>query len=184
MPAITEERFYEVLGGFQATAFRLELQREYAEPTEVENTRLFAEGNPQDPAEVPALASWYASVRALTAAGRVMERVRVVDEPPTLCQQWLRWTGAWNIAAGERMRYMPRSTADALGFPPPGAATDFWLLDDGLPSQTLIVMAFRAGRRVWTGTPTDPDQLHQARTWRNLALDHSVLDVESAIPAT
>jgi hypothetical protein len=176
---ITEDRFFELLRTFRHTAFRLELQQDYREPTEVDTIQRFAAGDPQDPTEVPSLAAWFDQVRDLTTAGRTIERVRVQDEPPTACQRWERWIGAWASAAGEHLRYMTRSDAFTVGLLPAAGNTDWWLLDD----EQLILMKFRAGRRIWTATSADPNLIQQARTWRDLAVRHSVLDVEGAIPA-
>jgi hypothetical protein len=178
---ITEQEFGRLLGDFERTAFRLELQAEYREPAEVDTIERFAAGRPQDPTEVPSLAAWYEQSRHLAAEGKRIERVRVQHEPPTICQQWERWIGAWNIAAGETIRYLTRSKAHEIGLLPAAGDTDWWLFDDS----RLILMRFDdQGRRIHTELTDDPNLVKQAQTWRDLAVQHGVLDQpEGATPA-
>ncbi|GIJ49856.1 hypothetical protein Val02_67420 [Virgisporangium aliadipatigenens] len=168
---LDDDEFVGLLGTFAFTAFRLESQAEYCEPSEIDTIRRFAAGDPQDPTEVPSLRSWFAQVRRLTAAGRTVDRVRIHDEPPTVSQRWEQWAGAWNVAAGERLRYLSRRRAEAVGLLPDAGHSDWWLLDD----RKLIVMRFDGlGNRVRTHLTDDPGSLGRARYWRDLALAHGV----------
>src|SRR3954471_17766127 len=101
--------FLSTLHAFDHTAFRLELQRSYAEPEEDDLYAAFLRGDPPEPVTVPELAEWYAQVRRHVGAGKVIERVRVQEEPPTDYQRFERWLDRWNEAAGERIRYLTRA---------------------------------------------------------------------------
>lgn len=171
--ALTEDEFGEQLRTFDHAMFRLELQREYIEPIETETVARFRAGRPQDPTELDFMRTWYAHIRAATAQGKTVERVRVHDEPPTTYQRWERWIGAWNAAAGERLRYMTRRKARDIGLLPAAGTVDWWLIDD----TRIILMHFDdLGHRIRTELSTDPVTLRQACAWRDLAIPHSVLD--------
>ncbi|MGH4029359.1 DUF6879 family protein [Actinomycetota bacterium Odt1-20B] len=73
-------------------------------------------------------------IRAQTEQGKRFERVRLVDEPVTQGQEFLLASGLGNVAAGEDIRNLTRSEAQALRL----ADYDFWLFD----SKTLVRFAF------------------------------------------
>lgn len=167
---LTDEEFAAVFGRFDTSAFRLELQRAYLEPSEAATLARWRSGDPQPPTEVPDLADWYDQIRAHTAAGRTVGRVRVQDDPPTDYQSWERWIGAWNTAAGETIQYMTRAWAHEVGLLPAAGDRDWWLFDD----TWLVVMTFDGdGRRLRSEIVTDSDTVAQARAWRDLAVHHS-----------
>lgn len=171
MTLLSEAEFYEALLGFKHTAFRLELQRSYAEPHEEPQFAAFLRGDPQPGPDDPALRDWYESVAEHVAQGGRMERVRVQEDPPTDYQQFERWLDRWNIAAGEVMRYMARGRAYEVGLLPAAGDADWWLVD----SARLIVMRFDgAGHRIANELITDPETVLQACKWRDLAVHHSV----------
>ncbi len=69
---------------------------------------------------------WMDLAREMTARGVAVRRARIVSEPVT---DYIRWEHAItpaNLAAGERVRWLPRRQAADLALP----GTDFWLLDD------------------------------------------------------
>src|SRR5690554_5071782 len=105
-------------------------------------------------------------MRRTTGRGVRVERVRVVDEPPS---DYLRFEIAMtpaNLAAGEDIRYITRMEAKALSLP----ATDYWLIDSSrlyllhfaaddqflgleeITDQNLIAEYDRHRRRVWAQT--------------------------------
>ncbi len=170
---LTPDEFSAHIDGATKSAFRLELQRQYHEPSEADTVSRFLAGQPQPPTEVPSLAKWHTRVAALIQRGCHVERVRVQDEPPTDYQRWERWAGTWSTAAGEILRYLTRQQAHDIGLLPAAGDTDWWLIDD----TTLLLMRFdEHGRRTHTSATTDPNLVEQARTWRHLAVRHGVLD--------
>jgi hypothetical protein len=100
----------------------------------------------------------------MTAEGKQFSRVRVVDEPASKYQQWMMWTGRWNIDAGETITYMTRSTAGQLAL---STAYDWWLLDD----ERLIVMRYTpSGEIAGKYMITDAGMIARHRDWRDLAV--------------
>lgn len=170
---LTEAEWAEHLRTFDDTAFRFESQPVYAEAEETDTVQRFLAGDPEPPSEVPELRAWFDQVAGLVAQGKVVERVRVRDDPPTPYQQWLRWIDRWNTTAGETIRYLTRAQARAAGLAPALGTVDWWLMD----SQRLIVMRFDdAGHRIENTLVTDPERVAQACTWRDLAAHHSTSD--------
>lgn len=165
-----EDEFYVQLGSVTTSAFRLELQPFYYEPTEQPTVDRFLAGDPQDPTEVESLRAWYALVSRVTGDGAVVARVRVQADPPNRYQQWERWISPWNTAAGEDMRYLNEADARDIGLLPAASGPDWWLLD----GDRLIVMEFDSeGRRVRSTLVTDPERIGQAKRWWQLAYAHS-----------
>jgi hypothetical protein len=116
---------------FEHTAWRLETRRGYASDRAGEKFRRYLETE-----EVPddSHRPWCANVRAQTAQGKRIERVRIVDNPPTREQRFLLATAAVNNEAGEDIRNLWRADADKLRLP----SVDFWLFD----SRRALVLHF------------------------------------------
>lgn len=167
---LSEAEWAAELAGFEHTAFRLELQPSYAEPSEDALFAAFLAGDPFPAAEVPGLRDWYEQVAAQVRDGKRVERVRVQQEPPTDYQRFERWLDQWNLRAGEVMRYLTTRRAREVGLLPAAGTADWWLLD----SSRLIVMQFGpGGRRMENTLVTDPVTVLQACKWRDLAVHHS-----------
>jgi hypothetical protein len=81
------------------------------------------------PIAEPALPDWHALVRAHVARGIRFRRARVVSEPLAPFIRFEHFiTDATNIAAGEEVRWLPRTRASDLCLP----GNDYWLFDDRL----------------------------------------------------
>jgi hypothetical protein len=155
--------FGELLRNFSSTACRLEAQPEYAVTEERDALERYAAGAPLPPSEYGWWQEWLDMIRDLTQQGKRIERVRVLSEPPGAYQQWECWGDKWHTDAGERIRYLPRSRALAIGLP----LQDWWLLD----SAQLIIMHFDPGG-VLTGQDlvTEPQAIGQHRAWWTMAI--------------
>jgi hypothetical protein len=98
-------------------------------------------GHRFDPAE--RWPEWSDLVRAATARGVEVRRVRVVSEPVTA---YIRFeydvTAAHNIAAGEEVRWLPRASAAGLLVP----CADFWVFD-----HQVVLWNHFAGDGSWAG---------------------------------
>lgn len=176
---LSEAEWSEALGDFEHTKFRLELQPRYDEPGEAEAVERFLAGDRSLPRDPESLA-WQASIAEAVARGKRIERVRIVEDPPTDYQRWLRWMSQANVEAGEIQRYMTRQRAHEVGLLPAAGNEDWWLLD----SQRLIVMRFDdEHRRVENELITDPARVVQACAWRDLAVHHSTSDDLRSVPA-
>jgi hypothetical protein len=148
--------------GFEHTAWRLETRREYAADQATEEYQRFLKGivPPRD-----AGGPWFINARAQTAQGKRIERVRLLDEPPSDGQRYLLATTPDNLAAGEDIRYLRRATAEDLGLPD----FDFWLFD------SLILARFNwtnASRRM--ELTTDPAAVVAACQARDAAWHHAI----------
>lgn len=111
--------------GFQHTAWRLETRRAYAADQRSESYQRFLRGedrqaDPDNP--------WSVMVRQVTAQGRRIERVRLLDDPLTENQRYSLGSVKENLAAGEDIRYLLRAQAQTHGLP----EDDFWLFDSRL----------------------------------------------------
>ncbi|MFJ3904657.1 DUF6879 family protein [Streptomyces sp. NPDC090025] len=148
--------------GFAHTAWRLETRREYTADQATEEYRQFLQGvmPPRDEG-----GPWFVNARAQTAAGKRIERVRLVDEPPSDGQRYLLATTRDNLAAGEDIRYLLRKDAEQIGL----LDFDFWLFD----SRVLARFNWEdADRRL--ELTTDPSAVVAACQTRDAAWHHAV----------
>jgi hypothetical protein len=112
----------ELLAGAQRRALHLELRDLYAGSKAFE---AWLAGTPYD--RSAADTRWRATLAPLAARAVEVRRLRVVSEPVS---DYIRFehefTPHANLAAGERVRWLPRRRASDLLFP----GNDFWLVDD------------------------------------------------------
>lgn len=161
---LTEDEFGRALATFQRSAFRLETRESYALGYEREAFDAFMAGDPQPPTSYGWWKSWLDQIASLTAQGKTIGRVRILDEPPTGYQRSEMWADPWHAGAGERISYMTRTQATELHLPLGG---DWWLLDD----ERLIVMRFTSeGETDGKTLITDPGAVAVFRDWRDLAV--------------
>ncbi|MEV6212133.1 DUF6879 family protein [Kitasatospora sp. NPDC051914] len=153
---------------FEHTAFRLETRRGYAVDVGTERYERFRRG---EPLPFEADNPWHANVRRQTAAGKRFERVRLVDDPPTLGQRFLLASGLGNVEAGEDIRNLPRAEAERLALP----AVDFWLFD----SRTLVRFHFdHDDNTLGVETIEDPAEVLAACQARDAAWHFAVPTVD------
>jgi hypothetical protein len=117
------QAFDDIFRTFERSAFHLEVEDAYHTPDESEPFRKFLSGRPDD---FVWHRPWLDLIRATTASGRRVERVRVVSVPHVDYTRWGLTVAPLNIAAGEDIRWLPRTRVE------PGELTadDFWLIDD------------------------------------------------------
>lgn len=124
----TSPGFADLLAECQRTAVHLEMRDSYmrSDPAFVE----WQAGQRIKPAE--RWPSWFELLGAAITRGVEIRRARIISEP---ISDYVRYeydiTGELNIAAGERVRWLPRRQATDLSLP----GNDFWLFDD---SQVLV----------------------------------------------
>jgi hypothetical protein len=110
---------------FSSVAFRLETLASYNVPEEAESIRYWREGRP--PPSWQKDREWLRMVADATAAGKTMQRVRVVRRP---LSDYVRMEFEWgypdNIAIGEDIRILELGTNDVPGM----VDHDYWLFDD------------------------------------------------------
>ncbi|MEU9406209.1 DUF6879 family protein [Streptomyces sp. NPDC048281] len=131
---IDDSTFGTYFERFEHTAWRLETRRGYASDRAGEKYRRFlGTGTVPDDSRRP----WCANVRTQAAQGKRIERVRLVDAPPTQEQLFLLAASASNNEAGEDIRFLWRADAEKLRLP----AADFWLFD----ARRALVLRFDDG---------------------------------------
>ncbi len=155
---------FKALASTRRRAFHLEMRDMYNVASEDEPFRRWLHGEPDD---YGWHADWLGFVRQVTAAGVLVQRVRVVSVPHTDYTHWGLDVSRLNIEAGEDIRYLPRDLATGIEFP----EDDFWLLD----GDTLILSVFspdgRTGGFAW---PSSPGLLAQCVAVRDQVLSLAV----------
>jgi len=137
--------FDTVFDSFTRAAFRLETLPHYTVPIDTDAYADFLAGRPFDLSWHEA---WLTTMHRKIRDGRMVQRVRVMDEPPTAYQRFELAVTPRNLGIGEHIRIIVRPAADALGLP----AQDFWLFDD----ERVVGMDFdsHGAFRAPTSTPT------------------------------
>ncbi|MEU8582338.1 DUF6879 family protein [Streptomyces abikoensis] len=149
---------------FEHTAWRLESQRGYAVDRISPKWQRWLDGEPlgYDPDQ-----PWHANVRAQAKAGKRIERVRIVDDPPTEGQRFLLASGLGNVEAGEDIRNISRADAERHGLPD----FDFWLFD----SRLLVRFHFDdQGETLGVELTEDPSRIAQACQVRDVAWHYAL----------
>jgi hypothetical protein len=123
MDLLTGEDFNHLFRDFKRSAFHLEMQDEYGVTEEVEPFRKWRSGEPDDYAWIR---DWHELIKSATMAGKSVARARVVTEPVTDYVRFEHAMARFNVAAGERLYWLPRHLATGIDFP----EHDFWLLDE------------------------------------------------------
>lgn len=164
---LTPKDFDDAFRYFRHDAFRLEAQPVYTVDVEREAFDDYLRGEPRAADAYGFYAEWLGKVRDVTKAGRRIERVRILETPPTTYQAFELHMARYNLAAGETLRTITRAAAEKAGLP---ARDDWWLFD----SQAVAVMRFEADGTPLGGTIlTDPAIVSRYCTWRDLAVHHS-----------
>jgi hypothetical protein len=83
-------------------------------------------GQPVDAQDLAWHLPWFGPIRRAVDGGRVVQRVRVIDRPPTPYQRFELSLAPFHEDAGEDLRILGAPAARELGLPP----LNFWLLDD------------------------------------------------------
>jgi hypothetical protein len=142
---LSNEDFEGLLSGVTKSAVHLELRDAYmADPsfTAWRSTDVVVD----DPAD-----EWWRSVvGAAVARGVEVRRARIVSEPVSDYVRWL-WacTEPVNLAAGEKVRWLPRQDTAGLLVPP----SDFWVFDS-----SVLVWNHFAGDGEWASNEVSRDQ--------------------------
>ncbi|WP_317452049.1 MULTISPECIES: DUF6879 family protein [unclassified Streptomyces] len=158
------DEFTRMFEDFSHTVWRLESRRRYRSDEETETYQRFLRG--EEPGWDPDH-PWCVARREQSALGKRFGRVRIVDNPPTPGQRYL-FDNARHIGeAGEDIRNLWRSEAEALRLPD----DDFWLFD----SRVIARLRFDDDD-VLTGVEliTDPVEVARACQVRDAAWHHAV----------
>ncbi|MFI9718911.1 DUF6879 family protein [Streptomyces sp. NPDC052396] len=153
----------ELFDSFKHTAWRLETQRSYEADTGSDRFKRWARG---DGYSAEGREAFLNGRRALAEQGKRVERVRLVDDPPTDNQRYLLDGAPVTIEAGEDIRYMWRADAERLVLP----MADFWLFD----SRTLARFHHEDGRTLGLELVTEPAAVLAACQVRDAAWHFAV----------
>ncbi|WP_445401609.1 DUF6879 family protein [Streptomyces sp. LE64] len=149
---------------FEHSAWRLETRRGYASDRGSDKWSRWQRGENigSDPDN-----SWRRNIRAQVAKGKRVERVRLVDDPPTEGQRFLLASAISNVRAGEDIRNMYRGEAERLGLP----EFDFWLFD----SRILVKFHFdQEDTTLGVEVTEEPRQVLTACQIREVAWHHAI----------
>lgn len=116
------DEFEGLFRTFSHSAWRLETRQRYASDEATDTYRQFVEtgGVEWDQSD-----PYCELIRSQTMQGKRVERVRIVDQPPTTGQLYLLNNAKRNSRLGEDIRGLWRADVDRLQLPP----EDFWLFD-------------------------------------------------------
>ncbi|WP_406159229.1 hypothetical protein OG298_18480 [Streptomyces sp. NBC_01005] len=158
---------------FRHTAWRLETRSGYASDRNSPKWARWQAG--EDVAG--GTSAWLENVAGQTAAGKRIERVRLVDEPPTEGQRFLLASAPGNVRAGEDIRNLTRARAEQLGLPD----YDVWLFD----SRTVARFAFdESDTTLGVYVTEDPAEVLAACQARDAAWHHAVPTRQFAVAST
>ncbi|MGW1334948.1 DUF6879 family protein [Streptomyces rubiginosohelvolus] len=158
------DEFEDLFRTFSHSAWRLETRRRYASDEATDTYRQFVatggvEWDESDP--------YCELIRSQTAQGKRVERVRIVDQPPTTGQLYLLNNAKRNSRLGEDIRNLQRADADSLQLPP----DDFWLFDSRLAAR----LRFDDGDHlVDVELITEPAEIVRYSVIRDAAWHHAV----------
>ncbi|GAA3718449.1 hypothetical protein GCM10023082_14980 [Streptomyces tremellae] len=120
--SISFDEFTGMFSSLRHSAWRLETRRRYASDEATDTYHQFlAEGRADWDLDDP----WCVERRRQHELGKRFERVRLLDEPPTIGQRYLLDNARRNTEVGEDIRTLTRAEADHLRLP----AEDFWIFD-------------------------------------------------------
>ncbi|NUV70179.1 hypothetical protein G6W57_24040 [Streptomyces sp. CAI-121] len=165
------DEFEGLFRTFSRSAWRLETRRRYASDEATDTYRQFVEtGRVEWDESDP----YCELIRSQTAQGKRVERVRIVDRPPTTGQLYLLNNAKRNSGLGEDIRNLRRADADRLQLP----SEDFWLFD----SRHAARLRFDDGDHlVDVELITEPDEIVRYSVIRDAAWHHAVSHEEFAV---
>ncbi|MDH6214352.1 DUF6879 family protein [Streptomyces pseudovenezuelae] len=161
---IDDSTFGTYFETFERTAWRLETRRGYASDRQSVHWARWKAG--EDVSRDPTSA-WRENIQRQTAAGKKIERIRLVDDPPTEGQLFLLARAPSNEAVGEDMRNMWRADAEHLGLP----ALDFWLFDD---HRALVLHFDEADEYLGAELVEEPTRIAELGQLRDAAWPHAI----------
>ncbi|MFE7425968.1 DUF6879 family protein [Streptomyces sp. NPDC057545] len=159
------DEFDRLFTQFEHTAWRLETRSRYASDELTDTYAQFTSGVPVNWEGVDA--EWCTERREQTMLGKRFERVRIVDEPPTVGQLYLLDNARRNSAVGETIHNLWRADADRVGLPD----EDFWIFD----SRLVALLNFdEADNLVNAELITEPAAVLRYAMARDAAMHHAI----------
>jgi hypothetical protein len=158
MPRLSFTAFSALFENVERSAVRIESRLRTDVPTERRDVKAFLDHHlpphrrrePDDP--------WSAMTERHAAAGRPLQRVRVMAEPLTDYNRYMVYCARASVHHGEDIRFLTRTAAVGLDLPD----HDFWVFD----SARLVELRFTADDRPLDhDLITDPDLVARHEEW-------------------
>jgi hypothetical protein len=130
------EEFNELFDTFRSSAFRMETRQEYVIEEDREAIADWREGRAR-PAYSVRTSPWAARLATSSIAGKLWQRVRVVELPLT---DYVRWETAAYVESsvlGEEIRILVRTHQRFAEL-----VDDFWLFDADSPSACVVAVHY------------------------------------------
>jgi hypothetical protein len=134
-------------------------------PGEQAAVQHWLDGHSTVPWEWPEWRGWLDLAWRHVSNGGEIRRVRLLDDPLTPYQRWAMQCTPWHEQAGDRIRYLPRRTAEPLGIP----VANWWMFDDA----RVVVLNYGASEVPGKTLVTDTTEIRRYQEWRDLALSHA-----------
>lgn len=153
------------------SAWRIEVLQDYAVPGDEERQRAFHAGEPLPPPG-PGKRDDLALIARLTASGRTIGRIHVIDRPLSDYVRYELAVYAENAAAGEEIRVADRSLYPELG----EITADFAIFDAETSDDAAVILFGydEAGLVRGYQVASDAETLERCRDWLDLAYAYSV----------
>lgn len=148
MESLDADGWARLFRACRQSASHLEMRDTYAvqeEQADIEKWRAGLWGPEQD---AESKAGWLELMRATAARGVRLRRARIVSEPVTEYIRFEHEGTPQNIAAGEDVRWLPRTRASGLALP----GNDYWVFD----AATVLFNHF-TGDGGWIGNELTSD---------------------------
>lgn len=161
---VSGEEFNDLFRQYRHTAWRLETRTFYGVLHENEPFQRWLVG---DDSDIEWFQPWLKLMRAELATGKRMERVRLIDDPPSDYLRWELWGTPYNLGIGEDIRYLPRTHPIVAELPD----HDFWVFD----SRTVARLEFdERGDVLGASLTEDPARVLTALQARDAAWHHAL----------
>lgn len=164
---ISSEEFGAMFETYERSAFRMETRQIYTMPAEQPNLARFLAGEPKPEGHN---ASWHELVRVNIAAGKTMQRLKIVRRPFTDYTRYLMsWGVPGNAEAGEDYRILDLTERE-FGMP----EQDYWIFDES----TVILLNFNPDGTLVERRVAESADFDKYTHWRDIALPEAVPFVE------
>lgn len=164
---LSSEELGTLFREFNRSAFRMETHQTYTMPSEQAGLARFLAGEPKPEGHN---SGWTTTVRENLAAGKTMQRVKVVRRPFTDYARFLfSWAIPGNVEAGEDYRILDL-TNRTLDLP----EQDYWVFDDS----TVALLNFNPDGTLRDRELVDSSELDKYLHWRDLAMTEAVPFIE------
>lgn len=160
---VSSEEFGTMLEDFKRSAFRMETHQVYTMPREQPNLARFMAGEPKPEDHNN---HWHELIRNNLAAGKTMQRLKMVRRPFTDYTRYLMsWGVVGNVGAGEDYRILD-ITDRTIDIP----EQDYWMFDE----ETVLLLNFNPDGTLRNRELADPADLDKYLHWRDVALPEAV----------